>query len=426
MAQNFVGSNNINLLEPNGQFGTRLHGGDDSASERYIFTLLNPLTRSLFPDADDPVLNYLNDDGTIVEPDYYVPIIPFALMNGISGIGTGFSCSIPSYQPTQIIDYLQNRLKGGNVKESEFVPYYEGFKGKITKMADQKYLVKGVYEKIGDDKIRITELPVGTWTMPYTSFLEGLMDGVVDKNGKRSASQIRDFTSISTEVNVDFTITFPRGKLSDLEESEDANGINGVEKLLKLTTTISTTNMHMFNSECKLHKYENVQEIIDDFYKVRIALYQKRKAYLVEDMERKLVKLSNRAKYIQETLAGTIDLRRKKADVVTKLLQDKKYAMIDGDYKYLIKMPMDSVTEENVEQIMKEKADTEHTLDVLKKTSVEKMWLKELTHLSSEYAKYKTKREKLQLGEQKSSKTTKVTKTTKVVKGGSKKPVSKK
>ena len=104
-----------------------------------------------------------------------------------------------------------------------------------------------------------------------------------------------------------------------------------------------------------------MEEIIDDFYKVRIQLYQKRKAYLVEDMERKLVKLSNRAKYIQETLAGTIDLRRKKADVVTKLLQDKQYAMIDGDYKYLIKMPMDSVTEENVEQIMKERL-TRNTL----------------------------------------------------------------
>lgn len=424
MAQNFVGSNNINLLEPNGQFGTRLHGGDDSASERYIFTLLNPLTRSIFPEADDPVLHYLNDDGTIVEPEYYVPIIPFALMNGISGIGTGFSCSIPSYQPTQIINYLQNKLKGGNVKETDFVPYYEGFKGTISKLADQKYLVKGVYEKIGDDKIRVTELPVGTWTMPYTSFLEGLMDGVIDKNGKRSASQIRDFTSISTEVNVDFTISFPRGKLSDLESTEDVNGINGVEKLLKLSTTISTTNMHMFNSECKLHKYESVQEIIDDFYKVRISLYQKRKAYLIEEMERKMVKLSNRAKYIQETLAGTIDLRRKKADVVTKLLQDKQYVMIDGDYKYLIKMPMDSVTEENVEQIMKEKSDTEHALDVLKKTTVEKMWLKELDHLSNEYTKYKTKREKLQLGEQKTS--SKTTKTTKVVKSKSKKPVSKK
>jgi DNA topoisomerase-2 len=103
MAQNFVGSNNINLLEPNGQFGTRLHGGDDSASERYIFTMLNSLTRYMFPEADDAILSYLNDDGTIVEPEYYVPILPFALINGISGIGTGFSCNIAPYHPKDLI-----------------------------------------------------------------------------------------------------------------------------------------------------------------------------------------------------------------------------------------------------------------------------------------------------------------------------------
>ena len=399
MAQNFVGSNNIHLLEPNGQFGTRLHGGDDSASERYIFTLLNPLTRYLFPEVDDPVLTYLNDDGTIVEPEYYVPIIPFALMNGISGIGTGFSCSIPSYNPIQIIDYLTNKLKGGNVKDSVFVPYYEGFKGTITQIEDKKYLVKGCYEKISDDKIRVTELPIGSWTMPYTSFLEGLLDGGVDKKGKKMAPSIRDFTSVCTEVNVDFTVVFPQGKLSELEESKDANGCNGVEKLLKLFTTISTTNMHMFNAECKLHKYNDVNEIIDDFFDVRMTLYQKRKDYLVKDMERKLMRLSNRARYIQENLAGTIDLRRKKSDEVNAMLLSKKYDKLDGDYKYLIKMPMDSVTQENVEQIMKEKANTETELNVLKKTTLEKMWLSELDTLKLEYGKYKLKREKIQAGE---------------------------
>ena len=399
MAQNFVGSNNIHLLEPNGQFGTRLHGGDDSASERYIFTLLNPLTRYLFPEVDDPVLTYLNDDGTIVEPEYYVPIIPFALMNGISGIGTGFSCSIPSYDPIQIIDYLTNKLKGGNVKDSVFEPYYEGFKGTIAQIEDKKYLVKGCYEKISDDKIRITELPIGTWTMPYTAFLEGLLDGGVDKKGKKMAPSIRDFTSVCTEVNVDFTVVFPQGKLSELEASQDANGCNGVEKLLKLFTTISTTNMHMFNAECKLHKYNDVNEIIDDFFGVRMALYQKRKDYLVKDMERKLMRLSNRARYIQENLAGTIDLRRKKSDEVNAMLLSKKYDKLDGDYKYLIKMPMDSVTQENVEQIMKEKENTETELNVLKKTTLEKMWLSELDTLKSEYGKYKLKREKIQAGE---------------------------
>ena len=399
MAQNFVGSNNINLLEPNGQFGTRLAGGEDSASERYIFTQLNSLTRSLFPEMDDAVLNYLDDDGSIVEPEYYVPIIPFALINGISGIGTGFSCKIAPYNPKQLIEYLKLKLQNQSTSYIEFIPYYEGFRGTIRKLEEQKYLIKGLYKKIGEDKIQITELPVGTWTMPYTSFLESLMDGAtVDKNGKKIPPSIKDFTSICTEVNVDFTVVFSKGKLDELEAAVDANGCNGVEKLLKLFTTISNTNMHMFNSEFKLHKYNSVEEIIDDFYGVRIKLYQKRKEHQVADMERKLVKLSNRARYIQDNLSGTIDLRRKSAVQVTEMLTTMNYASIDGDFKYLIKMPMDSVTQENVANIMMEKQETETELAVLKATSVEKMWVRELETLEHEYDVYKVKRERIQSG----------------------------
>ena len=406
MAQNFVGSNNINLLEPNGQFGTRLHGGDDSASERYIFTMLNPLTRYIFPEVDDQVLNYLDDDGTIVEPEFYVPIIPFALINGISGIGTGFSSSIAPYNPTSIIQYLKMKLTNNDCSAIEFVPYYEGFKGIVKKIADQKYMVKGLYEKIAEDKIRITELPVGTWTMPYTSFLETLVDGLLNsKTGKKSPSLIKDFTSVSTEVTVDFIVVFGRGKLDELEATIDDNQCNGVEKLLKLFTTVSTTNMHMFNSDCKLHKYSNVNEIIDDFYTVRLALYKKRKDSLIVDMEKRLVRLSNRAKYIMETLNGTIDLRRKTSLVVNEMLTEKGYAMIDGDFKYLVKMPMDSVTEENVASIMKEKETTETELTTLRKTSLEKMWLSELDSLDKEYVKYKVKREKIQAGDPTTKKT---------------------
>jgi len=397
MAQNYVGSNNINLLLPNGQFGTRLHGGDDSASERYIFTQLNPLTRFIFPDVDDAVLNYLNDDGTLVEPEYYVPIIPFALINGISGIGTGFSCNIAPYNPKQIIQSLQSMLKNESIEEYTFIPYYEGFKGTIRKIEDQKFLIKGCYEKIDTDKIRITELPVGTWTMPYTTFLETLVDGIVDnKTGKKGTPQLRDFSSICTEVNVDIEVIFPRGKLEQLESTTDVNGINGVEKLLKLHTTLSTTNMHMFDKDCKLHKYKNVHEILQAFYNVRLGIYEKRKQYLLNDMRNKLVKLSNRAKYIQETLAGTIDLRRMKSNAVDELLTNKGYTKIDDDYKYLIKMPMDSVTEENVAQIMKEKETTEKDIDVLSKTRVQTLWSRELTKLETEYDKYKQQREKIQ------------------------------
>ena len=384
MAQNFVGSNNINLLLPNGQFGSRLQGGSDSASERYIFTLLNPITRYIFPDADDAILNYLNDDGVMVEPEYYIPIIPFALINGITGIGTGFSCSIPSFNPKLIIKYLMTKLSQQlhmvtksteTLKQIDhFYPYYENFKGTIELVSENKYLVSGIYEKLDDDKIHITELPIGTWTMPYITMLEELIEPTVDKQGKKTLSIIKDFVSICTEATIDITIIFNKGKLQELDDL-------AIKKLLKLTTTISTTNMHMFDHECKLHKYTSVVEIIEAYFPVRLNAYQMRKTYLITAMEYKLVKLSNRAKYIQESLTGDVDLRHKTLLNVNLLLTERNYDQIDGDFKYLIKMTMDSVTNENVAKILQDRDDTIAELSILKSTTIEEMWLKELNIL---------------------------------------------
>jgi len=395
MAQNYVGSNNINLLEPNGQFGTRLHGGDDSASERYIFTMLNPLTRAIFPEHDDAILNYLDDDGALVEPEYYVPIIPFALINGISGIGTGFSCNIPAFNPRDCIDYLKAKLHQQSY-DKPFVPYYEGFKGKIQQIDEHKYLVKGCYEVINDNTIHITELPVGTWTMPYTSFLESLMDGV-DKNGKKTTPVIKDFTSLSTEVHVDFTVTFPKGRLMDLM-SEGDSLINGLEKVLRLTSSLSTANIHMFDGDRRLHKYQRVEEIIDAFFNIRYGVYEKRKAHMIEELSLKLQKLSNKAKYIQQTLNGSVDLRKKSAAQVEELMTGEGFDKIGGDFKYLIKMPMDSVTEENVAHIMKERDDATKELDILTKTTIRDMWLRDLEEFEKQYIVYQTKRESIQSG----------------------------
>jgi len=175
-------------------------------------------------------------------------------------------------------------------------------------------------------------------------------------------------------------------------------GINGVEKLLKLATTVSTTNMHMFDHEVKLHKYREVQEIIDGFYDVRLDMYGKRKAYLLKDLEKKLVKLSNRAKYIMANLDGSVDLRRKSSEEVTRLLLEKGFQVLDGDFKYLIKMPMDSVTQENVEKILKEKDEAEEELSALRALTLEKMWLGELDILEKEYDAYQKKRVQIQNG----------------------------
>ncbi len=402
MAQNFVGSNNINLLEPLGQFGTRLQGGKDSASERYIFTCLNKLTRSIFPVADDKILNYLNDDGQIVEPLFYAPIIPMILVNGTKGIGTGFSTEVLSYNPLNIIDYLNVKLKKTeeNKLYPEFVPYYEGFAGSISKINDTRYLVKGVYQKMGVDKIRVTELPVGYWTEDFKEYLESLTE-TTDKAGKKVTPIVKDYDDMSKDTNVDFIITLTKGKLEELESQSCENGCNGLEKTFKLISTISSSNMHLFDDADKLKKYNSVEEIIDDYFDVRLDLYDARKDYMIDALEKELVVLSNKAKYIKENLEGTIDLRKKKREEVNKMLKEKNYDMIDEDedYKYLVKMPMDSVTEENVNRLMKEHGEKEEELERIKNTTIEEMWIYELEELRKQYLEYKEVRQRLMNGE---------------------------
>jgi DNA topoisomerase-2 len=401
MAQNFVGSNNINLLEPIGQFGSRLQGGDDSASERYIFTQLNKITRILFPQSDDKILKYLNDDGLLVEPIYYAPIIPMILVNGTKGIGTGFSTDIMSYNPLQIINYLKSKLNNEDYQGGEFVPYYEGFKGTIIKLSNGKFLIKGKYEIISPDKIRVTELPIGYWTEDFKELLEELIEPAPSKDGKKTSPIIKDYDDMSKDTNVDFTITFAKGMLESLESEKLDNDCNGVEKLLKLFTTNTTTNMHLFNAQDKLKKYEKVEEIIDDYYVTRLEMYQTRKNYLIASLEKEVKTLSNKARYITEILEDTIDLRKKKKEQIVAMLLEKSYDLLDGDeeYKYLIKMPMDSVTEENVEKLYKERTNKIQELDIVKATTNHQMWSSELDNLLKHYLEYKEDRERLTNGD---------------------------
>ena len=390
MAQNYVGSNNINLFVPNGQFGTRLQGGKDSASERYIFTQLSHITRKLFPATDDKILKYLNDDGVLVEPVFYAPIIPMILVNGAKGIGTGFSTEVLSYNPRQLIHYLKSKLSDDVMMNAfEFVPYFDGFTGTVTQLGDGKYLVKGKYEVLGTDKIRITELPVGLWTDDFKEYLEGLTD-TTDKNGKKITPIVKDYDDMSKDTTVDFTITLCKGKLAELEALSLSNDCNGLEKQFKLFTTVTTTNMHLFDAQDKLKKYSSASEIIDDYYDTRLALYQTRKEYIIDTLEKELILLSNKAKYIKENLEGTIDLRRKTKQQVSVMLIDKHYDVIDNDmdFKYLTRMPMDSVTDENVAKIMSDYDNKLVELDTVKAKSTQKMWQDELMELEKAYDEF--------------------------------------
>jgi DNA topoisomerase-2 len=360
MAQDFVGSNNINLLMPNGQFGTRLQGGKDSASERYIFTKLNTVTRFLFKKSDDAILQYLDDDGTCVEPIFYIPIIPLVLVNGAEGIGTGFSTKIPCFNPKVLIQYIRDVITHKEPNK-DLIPYYKGFKGSIYFDNDSKvsprFITNGVFT-MNKNKIDITELPIGTWNEDYIIFLEKLVED----------GTIKDYKDLSTDKNVNIQIQIQ-------------NQMDDIEKTLKLTTTLSISNMNLFNEKEKLTHYEKPHEIIDDFILKRIGYYTKRKEHIIQILEKELILLQNKYKYIQQVLDGSIDLRKKTTEQIYKILQDLTYVKIDDSYNYLIKMTMDSVSIENVETLKKQFETKEKELKIIKKTTIEESWLNELSDL---------------------------------------------
>ena len=426
MAQNFVGSNNINLFEPNGQFGGRLQGGKDSASERYIFTQLSKLSRLIFRQEDDAILTYLNDDGQIVEPMYYGPVIPMILVNGTKGIGTGFSTDVMPHNPLQIIHYIRAMLMeaangSGTGDRPTIEPYFKGFKGTIQPIAATttttatstststaapsaaRYLIKGCYEIIADRKVRITELPVGSWTDDYKQFLEGLMDappasasagGGAAAAGSANVPTIKEYQDMSTDTVVDITVTFhpsyPHTVKQLSETMVDFGCCNKLEKILGLYTTQSTSNMNLFDAHEKLKKYANIYDIIEDYYVERLEMYSKRKAAILAQLSNELRVLSNRAKYIQEILDDKLDMRRKTKDVVFELLKTRGYEHIEGDdeYRYLLKMPMDSVTEENVTKLLAERDTTRIAHTKLYETSIQHLWCKDLDELEQEYRKW--------------------------------------
>jgi DNA topoisomerase-2 len=391
MAQNFMGSNNINVLSPIGQFGSRIEGGNDSASPRYIYTKLEKITRFIYSQEDDNILNYFVEDGMSIEPSFYIPIVPMILVNGTVGIGTGFSSSVLSYNLIEIIQYLQNKLTGktDNIK---LFPYYEGFTGTIQEIQQKevtKYLIKGKYEKLGVDTIRVTELPIGFWTADFLTLIDTLR---ADKNseGVKITPIVKDLIKNHTDTTIDFTITFTNNKLNELEQTILEHNCNGLEKLLQLYTTVSTTNMYLFDHNDKLTKYESVEEIIEDYYFIRIQYYEDRKIHKIDSIEKVCKILSNKVKYIEEQLNNTIDLRKKSKAEISKMLVDKYYDVIDDDlsFSYLVRMEQIDVCQENVNSLLKSYKEKEEELNYAKTTTIEQMWLLELETLKNQYEGY--------------------------------------
>merc|ERR1711871_1315678 len=356
MAQNYVGSNNINILDPEGQFGTRLRGGKDSASSRYIWTKLNQLTQKIFIESDEAVLKKVIEDGDEIEPEFYAPILPMVLVNGTEGIGTGFSTKIPCYNPLDIVDNIYRLMD--DKTQVELTPWYQNFRGTITKLNNSSYEIKGVYHILDENTVVITELPIGEWTSNYKEYLDTLiLQEEKSGKGKKMKGLIESFTDENTDKAVKFTLVFPSNKLSKLVKADT------LEKKLKLTKKINITNMHLFNTEGTIKKFANAREIINEFYNERLQIYDLRKAYQLRLLNNEMLHLKYKVMFIEYVLDGKIVINNKTKQSIIDKLVEYKFPELSKDinssndsksYNYLTTMALFSLTKEKIEELNRE------------------------------------------------------------------------
>jgi DNA topoisomerase-2 len=387
MAQDFVGSNNLNLLMPIGQFGTRLQGGDDAAQSRYIFTELNKLTRVLFKKEDDVLCNYLNDDGFTIEPEYYYPILPYLLFNGSCGIGSGFSTDIPQFHPIDVANYILAKIEEKDTPALNV--WYRGFKGKIIRMDNGNFLTKGTYQVIGDNTIRITELPIGMWTEAYIEFL----DRVSTERGKEDTKNfVKSFKDDSTENSVNITVKIVPDIYDKFSTKMGKDGVTELENKLKLTTSISTQNMHVFDEAGKIVKFNKIGDMVENWYSLRKDIYIKRRDYQLQNLKKELDVIKYKVQFILEIIQGTLEIRNVKKAVVVQKLEEKQYPKIvtkddTPSYDYLLTMDLYKLTEEESEELKKKKELKELEYNTLFNKSVNEIWKEDINEFKGIYVK---------------------------------------
>ncbi len=383
MAQDFIGSNNINLLVPSGQFGTRLLGGKDAASPRYIHTYLDEFIKTIFRPEDFPVLNYLvdeDDENQTVEPEWYPTVVPMVLINQTKGaIGTGWSSTIPSYNPEDVVANLLRLMDGK--QQVPMLPWYWKFKGTIVQMKNKCYQVKGVYEVVDGEYVHITELPIGMWTTPYKEYLDKLVADRV----------IVDYNDNNTEAHINISIKFDKAKLQKLIKSKN------LEKKLKLVANIRTSNMHLFNHEGNIRKYGSPEAIMAEYFPVRLQMYKVRKDYQVKQMELDLDILRQKMRFLKMVMSDKLIIRKRKKAAVIKDIQKAKFPKMvknvnddgEGSYEYLTSMSLWSMTKEKLDELQKKIDEGEEELERLLSTTELDIWRQELEEFIDTYREWK-------------------------------------
>lgn len=376
MAQDFVGSNNINMLLPIGCFGSRRLNGADSASPRYIHTKLSQVVQHIFIKDDMDTLTYKNDDGVFVEPDYYMPIIPMVLVNGALGIGTGFSCNVPCYNPIEVTGLLRKLLDGQDIDDIEIAPWYRGFKGAIVKNEQGKYVSKGIYKRLSATKIEILELPIGTWTQDFKVLLEELLD---------KEPTFKNYESHYTETDIRFILHFTN---TDEYLKVEDNGYTKLENTFKLVSSkgLQTTNMHLFNANCQIRKYHKVTDIVKEYFSVRLMYYQKRKENILKRLQFDIDILMNKIRFIKAIVAEVLFVHKMKKADLELYLETEKYMPDDNDnFDYITRIPIYNLTIDKVNELEADLKKVRDEFDQIDRLSIQTWWGNDLDAFTKSY-----------------------------------------
>lgn len=341
LAQNFVGSNNLHLLEPSGQFGTRLMGGKDCASPRYIYTRLSPMTQTIFDPRDDAVLKHVVEDGHQVEPEWYAPIIPMILVNGAEGIGTGFSSYVPPYKCEDVIANIRNVFRDRPLVP--MIPHFKGFTGTTEKKGDHTWILSGVVRKEGSAWV-VSDLPPGKWIQEYKEFLDESMEkGTVQK-----------YENHSTETQPLFRVWS--------------------ETPPEVTRAVHTSNMYLM-TPTGIKKFQSPEAILMEYIETRVRVYDKRKAHLLKKMRDERAILELKARFILDVIEERLVVFRR----------DRKDLELDMEHrgfpKELLQTKTYEYTRDEVSALHARIREYQSESDTLERMSVIDMWEQNLRSL---------------------------------------------
>lgn len=407
MGQDYAGSNNINWLHPEGQFGSRIQNGKDAASGRYTETKFSKITPIIFNNSDNKLLSYrVNDDNKKVEPVYYLPIIPTILVNGCEGIGTGYSTHIPSYNPSDILENMRRFFKKEELIEMK--PWYRGFLGTVEQVGTNTFEIIGSYERLNNTQVVINELPVGKNSKSfeeYKEFLNRKIIGYVPPAVKKEDGPVKkktvlrqylsDFSEQYTDVSAKFILTF-----ADKQYLDELIFSNNFETEFKLSCKISTSNMVLFDEQLRLKKYSDPLEILVDFCNLREKLYVSRKEYITRKLTLEHSILLSKVRFLECIMDDTFSIYKKKKETVNTILEEHNFPKfgivainLDDDiqdddktsYKYLTSMAISSFTEEKLEEMKKKRDNVKADLDTINSKSAQNLWEDDLSDFEKTY-----------------------------------------